>query len=158
MIPRPHRIPVETGKHKMTPLLFVLTLFTANTRDFGAVGDGIADDTAAIQAAADDCKSKLKVIQLPGGSYMGSCPELFFPAGKYRISRSIKLCLYQSVRGEDSILIQADSASAILEFNGVYQNRGTAIQFVGGQSQVTFCNANPDFSDISRLCDGPNTP
>jgi len=46
----------------MTPLLFVLTLFTANTRDFGAVGDGIANEPAAIQAAADDCKSKLKVI------------------------------------------------------------------------------------------------
>ncbi len=107
----------------MKSLMFVLTLFTANARDFGAVGDGIADDTAAIQAAADDCKSKLKIIQPTGGSYMGSCPELFFPAGKYRISQSIKLCPYQSVRGEDSILIQADPAAAILVFNGGYQNR-----------------------------------
>ncbi len=133
----------------MTSLLFVLSFFTVSVKDFGAVGDGIADDTTAIQTAANDCKAKLKAIQLTGGSYMGSCPELFFPAGKYRISQSIKLCPYQSLRGEDSILVQADPASGILDFNGGYQNRVTAMQFVGGQSQVTFSNANLDSSFLT---------
>ena len=118
----------------MTSLLFVLSFFTVSVKDFGAVGDGIADDTTAIQTAANDCKSKLKAIQLTGGSYMGSCPELFFPAGKYQISQSIKLCPYQSLQGEDSILVQEGPASGILNVNGGYQNRVTVMQFVGGQS------------------------
>lgn len=42
-----------------------------NVRDYGAVGDDVTDDTAAIDAAHDDC---------PEGG------ELFFPFGKYRRS------------------------------------------------------------------------
>lgn len=133
----------------MKSLLLFLCLLAANPRDFGAVGDGVADDTAAIQAAANDCKSKLKVIQPTGGSYMGSCPELFFSAGKYRVSRSIQLCPYQTVRGEDSILIQAEPDASILEFNGGYQNRIIGMQFVGGSKQVVFSNANVDSSFLT---------
>ena len=50
-------------------------IFSTNVRDFGAVGDGVADDTdaiyAAIQAAEDG--------------------EIFFSKGKYRISKSINI-------------------------------------------------------------------
>jgi hypothetical protein len=133
----------------MKSLLFLLCLFSVNPKDFGALGDGVSDDTAAIQSAADACKSKLQSIQPTGGSYMGSCPELFFPAGKYRISRSIRLCPYQTVRGEDSILIQADPNSGIFEFNGGYQNRVIGMQFVGGSSQIVFGNANVDSSFLT---------
>lgn len=44
---------------------------------FGAVADGIADDTAAVQAAIDS-------LPLEGGT-------VFFPAGTYRITDSIKV-------------------------------------------------------------------
>jgi hypothetical protein len=44
--------------------------------DFGAVGDGVTDDTAAIQAAID--------------AY-GDNQAIYFPAGKYKISSSIDL-------------------------------------------------------------------
>lgn len=43
---------------------------TKSVKDFGAVGDGIADDTAAIQAA-------ITAVQVTGG-------EVFFPAGTYK--------------------------------------------------------------------------
>ncbi len=39
-----------------------------NVRSFGAVGNGIVDDTAAIQAAIDSTKGPLR-IYLPGGTY-----------------------------------------------------------------------------------------
>ena len=45
---------------------------TISVKDFGAKGDGVTDDTVAIQAAAN-------AIPATGGT-------LFFPAGQYRIS------------------------------------------------------------------------
>lgn len=44
---------------------------TVSVKDFGAVGDGVADDTAAIQAAVN-------VVALTGGS-------VYIPAGEYRL-------------------------------------------------------------------------
>ncbi len=48
-----------------------------NVKDFGAVGDGKADDTAAIQAALDKAKAG------PRGS------SVFVPAGEYRVTRTL---------------------------------------------------------------------
>ena len=47
-----------------------------SVREFGAVGDGIADDTAAIQAALD-----------------GAMGTLYFPPGVYKVSGSGAACL-----------------------------------------------------------------
>ena len=49
---------------------------TVSVKDFGAVGDGVTDDTAAIQAAIDYLSG------IGGG-------ELFFPKGEYAISNKI---------------------------------------------------------------------
>ncbi len=42
--------------------------FTLNVRRFGAVGDGVHDDTAAIQAAINTCPKKGRVL-IPAGDY-----------------------------------------------------------------------------------------
>lgn len=110
---------------------------------YRVIGDGITDDTVAIQFAADQCKAKLRAIQPTGGSYQGSCPDLFFPAGKYKITAPIKLCGYQVVKGEDAILIQSGDCPA-LDFSGCYRNSIERMQFVGGTRAVTFSNANVD--------------
>jgi len=50
-----------------------------NVKAFGAVGDGVADDTQPIQKAIN------------AGSFMSGIPEIYIPAGKYVIS-TIYLC------------------------------------------------------------------
>lgn len=50
---------------------------TISVKDFGAVGDGVADDTAALQAAIDHVQS----LQFGGG--------ILIPVGKYKITASL---------------------------------------------------------------------
>lgn len=52
-----------------------------NVQDFGAVGDGVADDTVGIQAAIDALNSTY-------GSY-GTYHALYFPRGNYLVSDTI---------------------------------------------------------------------
>lgn len=66
-----------------------------NARDYGAVGDGVADDTAAINAAIVAC---------------GNGGQVFFPSGTYRTTANItvaNVCLFGV--GEASI-IKPDAA------------------------------------------------
>lgn len=58
----------------------------ASVRDFGAVGDGVADDSGPIQAAIDWC---VQTITSEGGTLGGGCASLFFPRGVYRTTKRI---------------------------------------------------------------------
>ena len=78
-----------------------------NVKDFGAVGDGVTDDTAALQKALRYCQ-KLYERQLLAKQPMADdlpefadhkavsmtgetvrLPEIFFPAGRYIISNTL---------------------------------------------------------------------
>jgi len=134
------------------------TIYGAESvRDHGAIGDGIADDTFAIQAAAKVAVAKLRAINPSGGSFNATCPELYFPAGKYRITLPITLGSYQTVRGEDSIVIQSDPTQPIFVFQNCYRNRVEKMQFVGGSVQLAFSNANIDMTKLTvRDCNFQN--
>lgn len=45
-----------------------------NAKEFGAVGDGVCDDTAAIQAAINHANKHGRTVQLPSGTYLISKP------------------------------------------------------------------------------------
>ena len=61
---------------------------TLNVRDFGAKGDGVADDTTAIQAAIDAAlKDPSHSSAMFSIVYYGVSPEILFPSGTYRVTR-----------------------------------------------------------------------
>lgn len=71
----------------------------SNVRDFGAVGDGAADDTAAIQHALGDGDGRLE-----------------FPPGTYRLTKTIEILLDQ--RGPSGITGSDGTARVVMDGPG----------------------------------------
>jgi hypothetical protein len=76
---------VRTAQSKMRDVVSV--------KDFGAVGDGVADDTVAIQAALNAFKST-------SGFQPTTTRIIFFPEGTYLISSSLEVSSGQQLMGE----------------------------------------------------------
>jgi hypothetical protein len=81
-----------------------------NVKDFGAVGDGVTDDTVAIQAAID-------AVNIAGGG------TVFIPNGEYLLSDHINLKSWVFVTGEasggknlhrGSVLVQTTSGKSVI--------------------------------------------
>lgn len=86
---------VQTGPTPGTPISLSLQNWLdqyASVLDFGAVGDGVADDTDAINRALYQlyCREVNPQIRR----------SLFFPAGVYRVSGSINIPPYATLVGE----------------------------------------------------------
>jgi hypothetical protein len=67
---------VPAGTGAVTTTVQAKLRESVSVKDFGAVGDGVADDTAAIQLA-------INAAQLAGGG------TVFFPAGSYKVSATL---------------------------------------------------------------------
>lgn len=70
---------------------------TLCVKDYGAVGDGITDDTEAIQAAIADEWAR---ISANPSAYAQSRNAIYFPAGNYLITAPIKLYPYTTIVGD----------------------------------------------------------
>ena len=94
---------------------------TVSVKDFGAIGDGVTDDTVAIQNAINYTGSKL------GGT-------ILLPAGSYKITSTLS-CLYQN------ILFVGDGSDEPHDKSGVSQGAAAATKLVwAGASGGTMLN------------------
>lgn len=101
----------RTVHQKLQELISVL--------DFGAVGDGVADDTVAIQNA-------INAFSPEGGI-------LNFPAGRYRVTDTITVlnkCV--SFQGAGSGQIASSTAGSYIEFDGLGTKNGLVFDNVDG--------------------------
>jgi Pectate lyase superfamily protein len=102
---------VQTGPTSGTPVVQSLQSWLdqfATVKDFGAVGDGITDDTAAINRALYQlfCRETNPQIRR----------SLFFPAGVYLVSGTINIPPYATLYGEgadNSVITLIDGAGVV---------------------------------------------
>ena len=115
--PTPSDPVVRTVQEKLDDL--------ADVRDFGAVGDGQADDTEAINRALYQLYCRETNTQIRR--------SLYFPAGTYRITETIIIPTYAKLVGEGAncSIIYLDTSSDISSLSAYVARFGDSLQQTG---------------------------
>jgi hypothetical protein len=116
-----------------------------SVRDFGAKGDGVTDDTAAIVAALQAVKGISQPY--PGTAYYNEMQEVCFPHGKYRITDTLKLGNGR-FRGDGAVIEQADPAKDIFAADSAWRLTISGFTFLGGRTHLVLHNPNLDSGQI----------
>lgn len=134
---------VQTGPTPGTPVTQSLQSWLdqfATVKDFGAIGDGVADDTAAINRALYQlfCRESNPQIRR----------SLFFPAGVYRVTGSINIPPYATLYGEgiDNSIIQMAPGVATYVARTADSSQQTGANIGSGGATP------PAFITISNMC------
>ena len=116
---------------------------SVSVKDFGAVGDGVTDDTAAIQACINAIKSNVNA----SGDYGG---EILFPTGVYVLTSPISLATTSDVfltlsfvgsggypgRGATQLVWKPAASSNGLVLKSSQNCKFTNIEFISGNNNV----------------------
>jgi len=118
-----------------------------NVRDFGAVGDGVTDDAAAIQAALDAANAA-------GGA------EVFIPDGVYAIKTSLRIYPYTRLRlAPRATIVRAGAFSPMLipgigdvdAYDGVHDIEIIGGTWDGNQEQFPAQFTNMSFMHVRNV-------
>jgi polygalacturonase len=128
---------------------------TVNVKNYGAVGDGIADDTAAIQSALNYAFQQRKSIRVHtmkgwfGGTNDAAYPMIIFPAGTYKISHTLVGYGAMYLKGVGKAIIkQNDEKKDIYYQHGASRSTIENLAFDGGKVQVHIWTANTDAAKV----------
>ena len=117
----------------------------ASVLDFGAVGDGVSDDTEAINNALYQiyCREVNPQIRR----------SLFFPAGVYRVTGSINIPPYATLYGEGNnnsvIAMDADVNAYVAQTADSLQQTGVNIGDAGATTPQSITITNMGFTHLS---------
>lgn len=125
-----------------------------SVKDFGAVGDGVADDTNAIKAAIAAAGTFVMAGNsgiYGNGVYAGTMPTVFFPSGTYKITSALTPDTGQAINythflGESSMLVMSPG---VVCFGGVgYNVRFEGLTFRNGAAGISCKTNNIDTTQI----------
>jgi hypothetical protein len=125
-----------------------------SVKDFGAVGDGVADDTAAIQAAYNHQSARLKTSFALTNERADTLPGIFFPSGIYIISSPINIPNNGETFGEQAILKKAQSFTGAAGFqrtSGAFRLYFEGLQFVDFPTGLYLDSSNINSGKISVI-------
>jgi len=146
---------VQTGATSGSPVSLNLQQWLdqfASVLDFGAVGDGVTDDTAAINRALYQlyCRESNPQIRR----------SLFFPAGRYLVTESIIIPPYAMLYGEgiNSSVIVLDTSSPtstlseyVARFGDSLQQTGVNIGTNGATAPIDITISNMGFESLELV-------
>ena len=111
---------------------------TINVKDFGAVGDGIIDDSTAFQNALNHCATEQK--------------SLFIPSGKYHITTPLTGFNYMSIYGEgrtSELLLDLNEGEYCFDAYSANENEGWVYSFI--MEKLTFSRYNTSSKKIGTV-------
>jgi hypothetical protein len=115
---------------------------TISVKDFGAVGDGVADDYDAIMAAINSATYQGTYI---GGPYRAG-PSIYFPPGIYYIGQTIEIKKRVTLFGDGSGMAYGDAA--ILKFPE--DTIGIIIQAINTTGETTETSSTSGAASLIR--------
>lgn len=132
-----------------------------SVKDFGAMGDGITDDTAAIQRALDRAFSTNQLVLQT--NYHRT---IYFPAGTYIVSATINIPPYTRIQGEGkrTTIVEGLMAAPIAQFadslGQVGVTYGTTVGLVTPAieeyhlSDISFVHTSTSYNQSCLVIDG----
>ncbi len=122
---------------------------TVSVKDFGAVGDGVADDTAAIRSAIAYQQSTGIGNVTPAPAHYSKF-WVHFPKGKYRITGDLSNGVQMNglyLTGDHAVINVAPGVTAIGNIN--YMASINGLTFSEGATHIAIATTNPDTNMIN---------
>jgi len=115
--------------------------YIVNVKDYGAKGDGVTDDTIALQKAFDAAHKMERSFKLP--FWQATEPEIVIPEGTYLISNMLQISNAVVLRGEGEVIIRSTNRKLpVLNVHWALRVLIENITFEGGEKSIHFYTSN----------------